>query len=70
MGDHIHMKSASVFINKKKARKAGESALNIRVTDFRVQPFVKLHRDGSASNGYRVALFTRHGHFEGYVNAV
>jgi hypothetical protein len=55
-----------LYISPKGASKAGIDHLSRFITSFRVEPFVKLHRDGSASHCYRVALINSLGFFAGW----
>lgn len=56
----------TVYITRSRAHTIATGLLSRAIASFRVEPFVQLHRDGSASHGYRVALFSRLGNFEGW----
>lgn len=56
-----------LFISPKSAAAAGQQRLDKAARWFRVYPFVKLHKDGSASHCFRVALFTKYNTFIGWV---
>lgn len=55
-----------LFISRKSAARAAAKRTGIATPFFDVRPFVKLHKDGSASHCYRVALFTRTHCFAGW----
>lgn len=55
-----------LFISRKSAESAAKKRTGTSTPFHAVQSFIKLHRDGSATHCYRVALFTRTHMFAGW----
>lgn len=55
-----------LYLTRKSAERAASKRTGIATPFHSIRPFMKLHRDGSATHCYRVALFTRSHTFAGW----